>query len=62
MPSFYDHSVPPICTSILHQFEPVTLPFLQDIVGQLKPSGSTLDVLPPKFLKYIFEVIGSNVQ
>ncbi len=62
VPSLYDPSVPPICTSILYQFEPVTLPFLQDIVGQLKPSGSALDVLPPKFFKDIFEVIGSNVQ
>ncbi len=45
VPSLYDPSVPLICTSILYQFEPVTLPFLQDIVGLLKPSGSALDVL-----------------
>lgn len=27
VPSLYDPSVPPTCTSILYQFEPVTLPF-----------------------------------
>lgn len=32
------------------------------LVGQLKPSGSPHDVLPPRSFKHVFEVIGPTVQ
>ncbi len=53
-----DPSIPSLFTSILSQFEPVTLPVLQNIVSQLKPSASSYVTLPPRFFKHIFEGIG----
>ena len=38
-------SVP--CCAVFHQFEPVTIIPLFEIVGHLKPSGSSTDVIPP---------------
>lgn len=60
--SSHDFSDPSYCTNILSQFEPVTLPALHNIVGQLKPSGSPHDILPPRFFKQVFEVFGPTVQ
>ena len=42
-------SVP--CSAVFDSFEPVTLPFVQDIVGRLKPPG---DNVPPRLLKEVF--------
>jgi len=54
-----DPSVPPLFTSIRSQFEPVTLPVLQDILCQIKPFGSSYDTLPLFFLNQF--LIGPTV-
>ena len=41
-------------------FQPVTLPFVQDIVGHLKPSGSPVDNVPPRLLKEVFLTVGPS--
>ena len=33
------------------------LPFVQDIVGHLKPSGSPDDTVPPRFFKEVFPTV-----
>lgn len=40
------------------QFEPISLSHLQEIVGQLKLSGSSMDAIPPFLLKQVFDLVG----
>ena len=42
-----------LCSAVFNQFEPVN----QEIVGQLKPSGSPNYVLPPGFFKEVFPTL-----
>ena len=51
---FVPHSV------VLYKFEPVTLPFVQETVGHLKPSGSPNDTVPPQIFKQAFPTVGSS--
>ena len=45
---------------VLYKFEPVTLPFVQETVGHLKPSGSPNDTVPPQIFKQAFPTVGSS--
>ena len=56
-----DPSVPVPCSAIFEMFEPVSLSFLEDLIGHLKPSGSPYDVVPPGFLKEVFPCLGQSV-
>ncbi len=56
-----DPSVSVPCSAIFDRLEPVTLSLLQKIVGQLKPSGSPNDVVPPRLFKKVLPTIGSSV-
>ncbi|XP_013871818.1 RNA-directed DNA polymerase from mobile element jockey [Austrofundulus limnaeus] len=49
-----DPSVCKPCSVVFNQFEPVSLSLLEDMVAQIKPSGSPCDALPPHFLKEVF--------
>lgn len=59
-PPGFDPSVFVPCSAVLDTFEPVTLPFVQEIVGHLKPSGSSGDTVPPRLPKEIFPTIGPS--
>ncbi len=52
-PSFFNPSNPSISTTFLSQFKLVSLSDLLEIVEQLKPSGSSLDIIPPFLFKKI---------
>ena len=60
-PSAYDPSISVPCSAVFDQFEPVTLSFLQEIVGHLKPSGSPNDAVPPRLFKEVFPTVGPSV-
>ncbi|CAI5637598.1 unnamed protein product [Oreochromis niloticus] len=42
-------------------FEPVTLSFLKETVGRLKPAGSPNDAVPPRLLKEVLPTVGPLV-
>ena len=50
-PPAIDPSVSVPCSAVFDSFEPVTLPFVQDIVGRLKPPWENV---PPRLLKEVF--------
>ncbi|KAL6478666.1 hypothetical protein MHYP_G00120990 [Metynnis hypsauchen] len=51
----------PALKSLYSRFEPVTLSYLEDVVGHIKPSGSLCDVMPPHVFKEVFQSIGQQV-
>ncbi len=53
-PSSFNRSNPSISTTFFSQFKLVSLSDLLEIVEQLKPSGSSLDIIPPFLFKQIF--------
>lgn len=57
-PSASDPSVFLPCSAVFDSFEPVTLAFVQEIVGGLKPSGSPNDPVPPQLFKEVFPTLG----
>uniref|UniRef100_A0A8C5AN71 Reverse transcriptase domain-containing protein n=1 Tax=Gadus morhua TaxID=8049 RepID=A0A8C5AN71_GADMO len=59
-PPAIDPSVSAPCSVFLEMFEPVTLSFVEEIVGHLKPSGSPADIVPPRLFKEIFPTIGPS--
>lgn len=54
----WDPSVCLACTVEFSYFEPISLSLLCEIVWQLKPFGSSIDVMPPHFLKLVFDAVG----
>ena len=60
-PSAYDSSVSVPCSAVFDQFEHLTLSFLQEIVGHLKPSGSPNYAVPPRLFKEVFPTVGPSV-
>uniref|UniRef100_A0A669EB57 Reverse transcriptase domain-containing protein n=1 Tax=Oreochromis niloticus TaxID=8128 RepID=A0A669EB57_ORENI len=62
-------SLPPVvspaltgeCASTLHQFEPVSLCSLKQIVKQLKMTSSAYEPLPPRIVKDGFDVTGPSI-
>ncbi|KAL6459500.1 hypothetical protein MHYP_G00329720 [Metynnis hypsauchen] len=56
-----DPSYSASCLAEFDRFEPVTLSYLEDVVGHIKPSGSLCDVMPPHFFKEVFQSIGQQV-
>lgn len=57
----YDPSVSVLCSVVFDKFEPVTLLALYYIFGHLKPSGSPIDDVPPRFVKEVFSTLGPPV-
>ncbi len=57
-PPAFDPSVSFVCSVDFSQFEPISFLHLQEIVCQLKPSGSSIDFIPPYFLKQVFDAVG----
>lgn len=53
-----DPSIYSVCCAEFSQFKPISFEYLQEIVCRLKPSGSTVDILPPYFLKQVFDAVG----
>ena len=49
------------CPACLSHFEPVSLTQLEDAIAQTKPSGSPLDVLPPRLAKETSGVTGHHL-
>ena len=60
-PSASDPSVSVPCSAVFDQFEPVTLSFLQELFGHLKPSGSPNDAVPPRLFKKVSPTVGPSV-
>lgn len=60
-PPTFDPSAPPTCSPAFHQFEPISLSQLEEVVSHLKPSGSPHDAIPPRLLKEVFSTIGPIV-
>ena len=54
----YDPSVFVPCSAVFDSFEPVTLSFVQETMGHLKPSGSPNDPVPPQLFKEVFPTVG----
>lgn len=44
----------PICSMFLNTFETISMPYLMNMVAQLKPTTSSLDIVPTHFFKQIF--------
>ena len=60
-PPASDPSVFVPCCAVLDMFEPVILPFVQEIVSQSKPSGSIrFDTVPPRLFKEVFPTTGPS--
>ena len=59
-PPAIDPSVSVPCSAGLDTFEPVTLPFVQEIVGRMKPSGSPDETVPPQLFKEAFQTVGPS--
>lgn len=57
-PPAFEPSIPSVCTAEFSQFEPISFIHLQEIVGQLKPSGFSIDAIPPYILKQVFDAVG----
>ncbi len=56
-PPALDPSISSVCSVEFSQFEPISFVHLQEIVCELKPSGSSIDAIPPYFLKQVFDAI-----
>ncbi|XP_041802630.1 uncharacterized protein LOC121613344 [Chelmon rostratus] len=54
-----DPCVPPLCQAAFNQFEPVSLSELSEVVHDLKPTSCSLDSIPSKFLKGLFDSVES---
>ncbi len=57
-PPAFDSSVSFVCSVDFSQFEPISFLHIQEIVCQLKLSGSSIDFIPPYFLKQVFDAVG----
>ncbi len=57
-PPAFDPSVSFVCSVDFSQFEPISFLDLQEIVCQFKPSGSSVDFIPPYFLKQVLDTVG----
>lgn len=42
-------------------FEPVSLSFLSDILAHMKPATCSLDFIPSRFLKEVFNTVGPSI-
>ncbi len=48
--------------AVFDQFEFVSLASLREIIGKMKPSSCSLDIIPPQILKKAFVTIGPKIQ
>jgi len=48
-------------TKLFNQFELITFQRLREIVSNLKPTGSAIDMVPPWFLKENIEAVGPSI-
>ncbi|KAI2647433.1 DNA mismatch repair protein MSH3 [Labeo rohita] len=60
-PVLSDPTLPISCTAVLSNFTPITEKYLIDLVAHLKPTGSSIDVVPPYFLKQVLDVVGPHL-
>jgi len=56
-PPLNDHGIFLTCSAVLNQFEPVSLPFFEKIIGKMKITGSPNDVIPPRLFKEVFPTV-----
>lgn len=61
MPSTYNPAVLSTCHVVFNQFTAISLSSLQKIVNKLNPTGSSLDVIPPRLVKHVLNLIGPNL-
>lgn len=45
--------------AVFDHFEPVSLSLLNEVVRNLRPSKCTLDIIPPRLLKDVFDTVGT---
>lgn len=60
-PPSQDPSVLIFCVAVFDQFEPFSLSILDQLVASMKPTGSPIDIIPPRFLKEVFPTLGSCI-
>ncbi len=61
-PSDHDLLVPLVtCPAVFHQFEPVSITSLTEVVKHLRPSISPQDIIPARFLKHVFNVVSHSI-
>lgn len=53
-----DPSITPLCPAVFQQCEPVSFPYLSDVVEQLRPARCPFDSIPPCLLKDVFTLLG----
>lgn len=53
--------MPSTCNVVFNQFTAISLSSLQEIVNKLKPTGSSLFVIPPRLVKHVLNSIGPNL-
>ncbi len=61
-PPDHDLLVPLVtCPAVFHQFEPVSITSLTEVVKHLRPSISPQDIIPARFFKHVFNVVGHSI-
>ena len=50
-----------LCSAVLDLFKPMSLMALENVIGQIKPSGSPCDTVRTHFFKEAFPCIGQSV-
>lgn len=53
--------VPMLSSYIFDSFDHVSLPFLANLVKHIKSSSTSLDAVPPQFLKAGFKTMGPSI-
>ncbi len=46
-----------VCPAVFDQFELVSLASLQEIIGKMKPSSCSLDIIPSQILKRLLKLL-----
>lgn len=54
----HDPSVPPLCLGVLHQFEPISIFSLSEVVHHLRPTNCPSDSIPSRFIREVFDTVG----
>jgi len=56
-----DYVTPPSLVHYLSEFKPVSFPNLVDLVCQMKPTHCSLDIVPPRLLVDVLDMVGLDL-
>lgn len=51
----------PPCSSVCHEFDPISISHLQEIITHLRPTICSLDIIPPRSLIHLFDTLGPSL-